>query len=184
MRACYDSILLSRDKVGSGAAGIPSTDFFREEYQMNYAIAQSKAPQVSIWEGIVMGGGVGVSVHGKYRVATETTLFAMPETAIGLVPDVGSTFWLPRLPGSLGLYLGLTGTRIHSSDLMYTGIATHYIKSNLLEDFERSLNSLSTSAVSREGNGIVKDMLDDYQHKSGAPDLAKSVLQKHESIIK
>jgi 3-hydroxyisobutyryl-CoA hydrolase len=115
-------------------------DFFFQEYQVNHAIATSKLPIVSLWDGVVMGGGVGLSVHGKYRVATENTLFAMPETAIGLFPDVGSMWWMPRLLNkSVANYLALSGQRLSAADLMYTGLATHYIPSKQLPDLETAL---------------------------------------------
>lgn len=79
---------------------------------MNHLIGTYKIPYIALMNGITMGGGVGLSVHGKYRIATERTLFAMPETAIGLFPDVGGSYFLPRLKGKLGLYLGLTGHRL------------------------------------------------------------------------
>lgn len=83
--------------------------FFRTEYTMNHLIGTYRVPYIALIDGIVMGGGVGVSVLGKYRVATERSLFAMPETKIGLFPDVGGSYFLPQLQGKLGLYLGLTG---------------------------------------------------------------------------
>lgn len=86
--------------------------FFRHEYTLNHLIGTYKIPYIAVIDGITMGGGVGVSVHGKYRIATERTLFAMPETAIGLFPDVGGSYFLPRLQGKLGAYLGLTGFRL------------------------------------------------------------------------
>src|SRR5690606_30067252 len=84
-------------------------------------------PYIALIGGIVMGGGVGVSVHGSHRVAGERITFAMPETGIGLFPDVGGTFFLPRLPGRLGLYLGLTGARLKLADCLHAGIATHHV---------------------------------------------------------
>lgn len=87
--------------------------FFKVEYTINFMIANLKIPYVSLIDGIVMGGGVGYAIHGKYRVATERTVFAMPETIIGAVPDIGSSYFLPRLQGRLGYYLGLTGSRLH-----------------------------------------------------------------------
>ena len=84
-------------------------DFFHGEYQLNGLINRLKAPYVAFIDGITMGGGVGLSVHGRFRVATEKTMFAMPETAIGLFPDVGGSHFLPRLQGRLGHYLALTG---------------------------------------------------------------------------
>lgn len=86
--------------------------FFFFTSRLNYLIGTYKKPYIALINGITMGGGVGLSIHGKYRVATEKTLFAMPETAIGLFPDVGATYFLPRLKGKLGLYLGLTGYRL------------------------------------------------------------------------
>ncbi|MET0481330.1 MAG: enoyl-CoA hydratase/isomerase family protein, partial [Aestuariivirgaceae bacterium] len=80
-------------------------------------------------DGLVMGGGVGVSLHGSHRVAGERMVFAMPETGIGLFPDVGATYLLSRLPGAIGLYLGLTGTRVEARDALWSGIATHFVPS-------------------------------------------------------
>ena len=86
--------------------------FFRSEYKLNYKIATLSKPYVAVLDGITMGGGAGVSVHGTFRIATENTLFAMPECGIGLIPDIGGSYFLPRLPGKLGWYLGLTGARL------------------------------------------------------------------------
>ncbi|KAH8347019.1 hypothetical protein KR059_004112 [Drosophila kikkawai] len=116
-----------------------SKSFFREEYSTNALIGNYKIPYIAIIDGITMGGGVGLSVHGKYRVATDRTLFAMPETAIGLFPDVGGSFFLPRLQGKLGLYLGLTGYRLRGGDVFYSGIATHYCESSKISDLETAL---------------------------------------------
>lgn len=102
--------------------------FFRTEYYMNYLLGTSNAPQVSIWDGIVMGGGVGISIFGEFRVATEKAMFAMPETAIGLFPDVGSSAWLPHLQNGYGAYIGLSGCRLLPADLVHTNIATHFIQ--------------------------------------------------------
>jgi len=99
--------------------------FFREEYTLNNAIGTSRIPVVSLLDGITMGGGVGISVHGDLRVATENTLFAMPETGIGFFPDVGGTYFLPRLRGALGMYLGLTGARLKGRDTLVAGVRHH-----------------------------------------------------------
>ena len=101
--------------------------FFREEYALNAAIAAYPKPYVALIDGICMGGGIGVSVHGQIRVTTEAGLFAMPETAIAMFPDVGATFVLPRLPGELGVYLALTGARLFGADAVHAGIATHFV---------------------------------------------------------
>ncbi|XP_064555284.1 3-hydroxyisobutyryl-CoA hydrolase, mitochondrial isoform X2 [Drosophila montana] len=116
-----------------------SKSFFREEYTANALIGNYKIPYIALIDGITMGGGVGLSVHGKYRVATDRTLFAMPETAIGLFPDVGGSYFLPRLQGKLGLYLGLTGHRLRGGDVYYAGIATHYCVSSKIAELEQAL---------------------------------------------
>ena len=100
--------------------------FFREEYELNLMIATYPKPYVALIDGICMGGGIGVSVHAPYRVATEHAAFAMPETAIGFFPDIGATFFLPRLPGRIGTYLGLTGMRMQGADAVHAGLATHF----------------------------------------------------------
>jgi enoyl-CoA hydratase len=102
--------------------------FFADEYALNAAIADYPKPYVALIDGICMGGGIGVSVHGTYRVATEAAVFAMPETAIGMFPDIGATFVLPRLPGALGTYLGLTGARMQGADAVHAGLATQFVR--------------------------------------------------------
>ncbi len=102
--------------------------FFAEEYALNQLIAAYPKPYVALIDGFCMGGGVGISVHGACRVTTEAGVFAMPETAIALFPDVGGTYVLPRLPGSLGMYLGLTGTRLVGADAVHAGLATHFVR--------------------------------------------------------
>ena len=139
---------------GYGTPGMPTADFFRNEYVLNYLLAKSKIPQVSLWNGLVMGGGAGISVHGKYRVSTEHTVFAMPETAIGLFCDVGSTWWMPRkLNGGLANYIALTGARLQPNDLLYTGIATHYVPSQQLPDLEAALVQATETLLTSSGNG-------------------------------
>ena len=100
---------------------------FRAEYRLDRRIHHYSKPYVAILDGIVMGGGAGISVNGTWRVATERTLFAMPETGIGFFPDVGATHFLNRCPGRVGLYLGLTGARIGPAEALWAGIATHFV---------------------------------------------------------
>ena len=102
-------------------------NFFHDEYRMNQAIARLATPYVAILDGITMGGGVGLSIHGPYRIVTERTLFAMPETGIGLIPDVGGTHALARLPGEVGTWAALKGARLKAADCLYAGIATHFV---------------------------------------------------------
>lgn len=96
-------------------------------------------PYIALINGIVMGGGVGLSVHGAFRVVTEKAVFAMPETAIGFFPDVGGSHFLPRLPGKLGIFLALTGTRLEGRDVFKAGVGTHFIPSHLLPELESKL---------------------------------------------
>ncbi len=103
--------------------------FFAAEYRLNRAIKVFPKPYIALIDGIAMGGGVGLSVHGSHRVATERTLFAMPETGIGLFPDVGGSYFLPRLPGRLGLFLGLTGWRVRAADCLLCRIADAFVPS-------------------------------------------------------
>ncbi|NBJ12399.1 enoyl-CoA hydratase/isomerase family protein [Microvirga arsenatis] len=103
--------------------------FWREEYQLNVRIKRYSKPYVALIDGIVMGGGVGVSLHGSHRVAGDRYLFAMPEVGIGFFPDVGATYALPRLPGQFGMYLALTGERVKRDDACMLGLATHSVAS-------------------------------------------------------
>lgn len=124
----------------AGKSGSPDWEgFFHDEYRMNHAIATYPKPYVALIDGIAMGGGVGLSIHAPYRVATERTLFAMPETGIGLIPDVGGTHALPRLPGELGAYLGLTGARLKAADCLYAGIATHHCPGDQIDPLVEAL---------------------------------------------
>jgi enoyl-CoA hydratase len=113
--------------------------FFAEEYALNLAIATFPKPYIALIDGICMGGGIGLSVHAPYRVATEHAGFAMPETAIGFFPDIGATFLLPRLPGELGIYLGMTGLRVSGVDAVHAGLATHFTPRARLKDLSAAL---------------------------------------------
>ncbi|KAI9331143.1 ClpP/crotonase-like domain-containing protein [Pilaira anomala] len=119
-----------------------ATKFFEEEYQLDHLIATLDTPFVSIMDGITMGGGVGLSVHAPFRIATENTMFAMPETAIGFLPEVGGSFFLSRLDGQIGTYLGLTGKRLSGTDVFYSGVATHFVPSSRLPALESRLSEL------------------------------------------
>lgn len=114
-------------------------DYFAREYAMNAYIAAYPKPIVSLINGFCLGGGMGLSVHGDFRVVSERATLAMPETAIGFFPDVGSTYFLPRLPGSLGLYIGLTGYQLDYRDALYCGLATHYIDADTIESVPAAL---------------------------------------------
>jgi enoyl-CoA hydratase/carnithine racemase len=107
--------------------------FFQKEYLLNNTINEFGKSYLSIWDGIVMGGGVGLSIYGNYRLASEKAKFAMPETAIGFFPDVGGSYFLSKLKKGIGLYLGLTGKVCNARDMMDLGLATHYIPSEMIK---------------------------------------------------
>ncbi len=121
--------------------------FFAEEYALNLAIAEYPKPYAALIDGICMGGGIGVSVHGAVRITSEAGLFAMPETAIAMFPDVGATYVLPRLPGALGLYLGLTGYRLSGADAVHAGIATHFVPKERLAGLREAIARDGMAAI-------------------------------------
>ncbi|MBM9507575.1 enoyl-CoA hydratase/isomerase family protein [Streptomyces sp. KK5PA1] len=115
------------------------TAYFSAEYALDALIAGYPKPFVALIDGYAMGGGLGISVHGSARVVTERAVLAMPETSIGFFPDIGASFFLPRLPGGLGMYLGLTGVRISGAAAVECGLATHYVPAADLPALERAL---------------------------------------------
>lgn len=125
----------------AGKSGNLPIGFFADEYRLNASIARFRKPYVALIDGIVMGGGFGVSFHGSHRVLTENAVFAMPEVGIGFFPDVGGSYILPRLTGHFGMYLGLTGNRIRHGDAFASGLATHTISSGHQKDLVEGLVS-------------------------------------------
>ncbi|WP_114226696.1 MULTISPECIES: enoyl-CoA hydratase/isomerase family protein [Sphingomonas] len=120
-----DVVMLAR----SGAAdGRDAAGFFFAEYRLNHLLFTCPKPTIAIMDGITMGGGVGIAMPCKYRVATENTRLAMPETGIGLFPDVGGGWYLSRLPGRVGQFMALTGARLDGAECKYLGLATHYVE--------------------------------------------------------
>ncbi|GIY62374.1 3-hydroxyisobutyryl-CoA hydrolase, mitochondrial [Caerostris darwini] len=138
-----------RALVEAHKAGNPSVaeEFFREEYQLNNLIGTLQIPYVALIDGITMGGGIGISVHGAYRVCTERTVCAMPEAAIGFFPDVGGSYFLPKLPGKIGLFLALTGYRLQGRDVFKAGIATHFVDNSNLKNLESDLMRLENPTL-------------------------------------
>lgn len=123
-----------------GTAGDPlAVGFYAEEYVLNTFIKEYPKPYIALMDGITMGGGVGLSVHGSHRVATERLTFAMPETGIGLFPDVGGTYFLPRCPGKMGMWLALTGARLKAADAIHGRIADSFVESGRLDELEAAL---------------------------------------------
>jgi enoyl-CoA hydratase len=149
--------------IKSAVTGGPSREFFYEEYQLNAFMFGYPKPMAVFLDGIVMGGGVGLAMPCRYRVATEKTLFAMPETAIGLFPDVGGGWWLPRLPGESGMWLALTGARIKTADCLLLGIATDVVKSEQVEAVKREILAAP---------GEIEEILTRYETDAGEPAIA------------
>lgn len=127
-----DVALVRRSALEDGGAA--GRAFFHAEYRLNHLLFTYPKPVVAFMDGVTMGGGVGISQPAKYRVATENTLFAMPEGAIGLFPDVGAGWYLPRLPGRVGQFLALTGARLDGAECLWAGLATHYLPSERLAE--------------------------------------------------
>ena len=121
--------------------GVEARAFFYTEYQLDHLLKTYAKPVIAIMDGTVMGGGVGIALPATTRIATERTTFAMPETGIGLFPDVGGGWYLPRLPGATGYWLGLTGARLKAADCMLLGLTTHYVTAAQLEAFKADLIS-------------------------------------------
>jgi len=115
--------------------------FFFAEYRLNHLLFTYPKPTIAIMDGITMGGGVGISLPCKFRIATENTRFAMPETSIGLFPDVGGGWYLPRLPGQVGEFMALTGARLDGAECHYLGLATHYVPQASLPDLVERIST-------------------------------------------
>jgi enoyl-CoA hydratase len=137
-----------------------AAEFFQDEYQLNRCIFHFPKPYIALLDGITMGGGVGISIHGSHRVATEKLLFSMPETGIGFFPDVGGTYFLPRLPGNTGIYLGLTGARIHSDDCVALGLTQHKVAS---EQLSQLIAALAQQSFGANANEAVTQVIQQFQ---------------------
>lgn len=169
--------------AASGSAdGADARAFFHEEYRLNHLLFTYAKPVVAFMDGITMGGGVGISQPARYRVATENTRFAMPETAIGLFPDVGGGWYLSRLPGRVGQFLALTGARLDGAECHYLGLATHYlpsasldeVKARIAEHPDRIEGILGNAAATPQPARIADNLV--HINKSFAADRLEDVL--------
>lgn len=142
--------------------------FFYDEYRLNYQIKNFNKPYIALLDGITMGGGAGVSVHGSHRIATERFIFAMPETNIGFFTDIGASYFLSRCPGNSGIYLALTGTRIKAADAYYTGIINHIIPHEKLND---AVNTLAETALHDAAHQQVSAILKQFSTTAEHPPL-------------
>lgn len=143
-------------------------DFFSHEYQLNQYINDYPKPYVALMDGITMGGGVGISLHGSYPVASENFTFAMPETGIGFFPDIGASYLLARCPDNFGVYLGLTGNRLNAEDALQLGLVKYVIHSS---DFSQILTSLLEIDLSFNARNRVEHCLETFTK----PTLAASI---------
>jgi enoyl-CoA hydratase len=133
-----DIRFLAESGAGDGVAG---KRFFYTEYQLNHLLFSYSKPVIALMDGVTMGGGVGLAMPAKFRVATENTTYAMPETGIGLFPDVGGGWYLPRKPGQIGMWLALTGARIKAADCLAAGIATQFVSAEKLPALRDALTA-------------------------------------------
>jgi enoyl-CoA hydratase/carnithine racemase len=152
-------------------------DFFRFEYALNSHIHHYKKPYIALLHGIVMGGGLGVSLHGSCRIVSEDLTMAMPECAIGLFPDAISSAFLRECPGFLGRFLGVTGYRMNAADALYTGLATHYMSKETFEVFLEALCQSPTEGCAEE---VLHELLDYF---AGGEVPVVSELERHRSLI-
>ncbi len=147
--------------------------FFADEYRLNAKVKRYPKPYVGLMDGVVMGGGVGISVHGSRRVAGDRTVFAMPETGIGLFPDVGATWFLPRLPGQTGMWLGLTGARLKTADAVACGVCDLHVPSDAIDDVIDGLSRIEP------GGPKPLDAIDDVLAAFARAPNGDTVLDRH-----
>lgn len=160
----------------AGRAGQPLFGFFADEYRLNAAIRLYPKPWVALVDGLVMGGGVGVSFHGSHRVMTEKAVFAMPETGIGFFPDVGASYFLSRLTGHMGMYLGLTGARLKAEAAAACGLASHVAVSAALPQLFATLCETGNTASLSElaiYDGVADESAAKIAHHYSAPALGE-----------
>jgi enoyl-CoA hydratase len=165
-------------------------EFFSTEYKLNRLIARYPKPYIALIDGIVMGGGVGISGHGTFRIVTDNTVFAMPEVAIGFFPDVGVSRLLAQLPGKMGAYLAMTGERIRAADMLYLGLATHHVAPaafdniiNALSDGEEAKSVLDRSVLVPLAAPL-SQLKEKIEHYFSALDLKKIIASLSLSIDK
>lgn len=183
-----DIRMLAESGAGDGKA---AREFFFTEYRLNHLLFHYPRPVIAIMDGITMGGGVGISMPARFRVATENTTYAMPETGIGLFPDVGGGWYLPRKPGQIGMWLALTGARIKAADCITAGIATHYVEAARIDALKQALTPpplvgggsgrgdggdpsglaarTPTPDPSRQGGGAIDNVIARFASSPGAP---------------
>ncbi|MEO1293007.1 MAG: enoyl-CoA hydratase/isomerase family protein [Pseudomonadota bacterium] len=151
IRQLYDTGQADPARDGAG-----NFAFYADEYRLNTLIKRYPKPYVSLIDGICMGGGVGVSIHGRYRIGGDRLVFAMPETGIGLIPDVGATFFLPRLPRHAGFFAGLTGARMKAADCVETHVVDYYVRS---ETFPALLEAMAAAPFDDDSDEVLSELI-------------------------
>lgn len=154
LRQTYDNMQADRQSP---------VHFFRDEYQLNSLIFHFPKPYIALLDGITMGGGVGISIHGSHRIGTEKLIFAMPETGIGFFPDIGGTYFLPRISGKVGYYLGLTGARLGVDDALTMGLVTHKVSSSELKNI---IDRIATTEFSNDAFASVTKLMSEFHQPS------------------
>lgn len=158
---CAGGDIMALYKAGIKEPGSDPTvlaEFPALEYLLDYALKTMKPTEIALWNGVVMGGGVGLSNHAPFRIATDTTVYAMPETGIGFFTDVAGSYFLPRMKNNicLGMFLGLTGHRLKAKDLLTWGVATHYVPQTNLEEMKKELfGSIKQTTTDTEIEAII-----------------------------
>lgn len=185
---CAGGDIRSLYDAGKNGDMLAMQAFFRDEYQMILRIHTYPKPWISFINGITMGGGAGISLHSRHRVATETLRFAMPECNIGFFPDVGGSYFLSRCPGELGTYLGLSGANISAADALYCGLVDHCIAAENYEATKKKLLSADLRET-RNANKMIADILKQQSISSENSFLAekRELIDKHfqgDSIIR
>jgi enoyl-CoA hydratase len=150
-------------------------EFFGDEYRMNLRIYHYPKPYIALMNGITMGGGVGISIHGSYRVGTENLVFAMPETGIGFYPDIGASYFLPRMPGKVGFYLGLTGERITYSDCVAVGVVDQIVDQHSFPDI---IKKLAETSLLKHADAAIAEVV-----KYFVKPIEKSALLSHQTEV-
>ena len=146
--------------------GVAARGFFHAEYRLNALLFDYPKPTIVVMDGVTMGGGVGIAAPCRFRIATERTVFAMPETGIGLFPDVGGGWFLPRLPGKAGMWLALTGTRLKAADMLLLGLVTDHVDSGRLDEFKARVAA---------DPAAVETILTELESSPGEPPLGRAM---------
>ncbi|ABV88099.1 enoyl-CoA hydratase/isomerase family protein [Shewanella pealeana] len=177
VRAIYQASVKTPGEVTDAA-----TQFFKQEYELDYLLHTFGKP-VAVWgDGIVMGGGLGLMIGASHRIVTERSRIAMPEVTIGLYPDVGGSYFLNRMPGKSGLFLGMTAYNMSGADAHYVGIGNHYLNFDDRAAFFDALTGVSWSASQNENHQALHSLLDKMQEKCSTP-LGASQLEQNRELI-